>query len=87
MPRKQAHLIVYDIDCVCFVCLTPFSFLPSLAPSPRRLLYPALVTLLVSTLTFPPGFGQFMAGKVGFAHPLDTCYYICFIHAALQLLL
>uniref|UniRef100_A0A8C8JKV4 Chloride channel 2c n=1 Tax=Oncorhynchus tshawytscha TaxID=74940 RepID=A0A8C8JKV4_ONCTS len=29
-----------------------------------RLLYPALVTLLVSTLTFPPGFGQFMAGKL-----------------------
>uniref|UniRef100_A0A8D3BM36 Chloride channel protein 2 n=1 Tax=Scophthalmus maximus TaxID=52904 RepID=A0A8D3BM36_SCOMX len=29
----------------------------------KRLLYPALVTLLVSTLTFPPGFGQFMAGK------------------------
>uniref|UniRef100_A0A8C5AQJ4 Chloride voltage-gated channel 2 n=1 Tax=Gadus morhua TaxID=8049 RepID=A0A8C5AQJ4_GADMO len=30
----------------------------------ERLLYPALVTLLVSTLTFPPGFGQFMAGKL-----------------------
>ncbi|KAF7219339.1 chloride channel protein 2-like [Nothobranchius furzeri] len=30
----------------------------------RRLLYPALVTLLVSSLTFPPGFGQFMAGKL-----------------------
>ncbi|XP_058489631.1 chloride channel protein 2-like isoform X2 [Solea solea] len=30
----------------------------------KRLLYPALVTLLVSTLTFPPGFGQFMAGKL-----------------------
>uniref|UniRef100_A0A4W5L0U7 Chloride voltage-gated channel 2 n=1 Tax=Hucho hucho TaxID=62062 RepID=A0A4W5L0U7_9TELE len=30
----------------------------------KRLLYPALVTLLVSTLTFPPGFGQFMAAKV-----------------------
>lgn len=27
-------------------------------------MYPALVTLLVSTLTFPPGFGQFMAGQV-----------------------
>lgn len=36
----------------------------------RRLLYPALVTLLVSTLTFPPGFGQFMAGKVGSARRL-----------------
>uniref|UniRef100_A0A672IS04 Chloride channel 2c n=1 Tax=Salarias fasciatus TaxID=181472 RepID=A0A672IS04_SALFA len=30
----------------------------------KRLLYPALVTLLISTLTFPPGFGQFMAGKL-----------------------
>ncbi|MBN3298494.1 CLCN2 protein, partial [Amia calva] len=30
----------------------------------KRLLYPALVTLLVSTLTFPPGLGQFMAGKL-----------------------
>uniref|UniRef100_A0AAQ4RRW1 Chloride channel 2c n=1 Tax=Gasterosteus aculeatus aculeatus TaxID=481459 RepID=A0AAQ4RRW1_GASAC len=29
----------------------------------KRLLYPVLVTLLISTLTFPPGFGQFMAGK------------------------
>ncbi|XP_030634625.1 chloride channel protein 2c isoform X2 [Chanos chanos] len=30
----------------------------------KRLLYPALVTLLVFTLTFPPGFGQFMAGTL-----------------------
>ncbi|XP_063061055.1 chloride channel protein 2-like isoform X2 [Engraulis encrasicolus] len=30
----------------------------------KRLLYPALVTLLISTITFPPGFGQFMAGKL-----------------------
>ncbi|KAK5859978.1 hypothetical protein PBY51_021490 [Eleginops maclovinus] len=30
----------------------------------RRLVYPALVTLLVSTLTFPPGLGQFMAGQL-----------------------
>ncbi|XP_037132026.1 chloride channel protein 2-like isoform X2 [Syngnathus acus] len=30
----------------------------------RRLAYPALVTLLVSTLTFPPGLGQFMAGQL-----------------------
>ncbi|KAI2667446.1 Chloride channel protein 2 [Labeo rohita] len=29
-----------------------------------RLVYPAVVTLLVSTLTFPPGFGQFMAGQL-----------------------
>ncbi|XP_028328058.1 chloride channel protein 2-like isoform X3 [Gouania willdenowi] len=30
----------------------------------KRLVYPALVTLLVSTLTFPPGLGQFMAGQL-----------------------
>ncbi|XP_041919508.1 chloride channel protein 2-like isoform X2 [Alosa sapidissima] len=30
----------------------------------KRLLYPALVTLLISTITFPPGFGQFMAGRL-----------------------
>lgn len=30
----------------------------------KRLLYPALVTLLISTITFPPGFGQFMAGTL-----------------------
>ncbi|XP_066535226.1 chloride channel protein 2-like [Hoplias malabaricus] len=29
-----------------------------------RVLYPALVTLVVTTLTFPPGFGQFMAGEL-----------------------
>uniref|UniRef100_A0A8C1WQT8 Chloride channel 2c n=1 Tax=Cyprinus carpio TaxID=7962 RepID=A0A8C1WQT8_CYPCA len=30
----------------------------------KRLLYPALVTVLISTLSFPPGFGQFMAGQL-----------------------
>lgn len=35
----------------------------------RRLLFPALVTLLISTLTFPPGFGQFMAGQVAMVWP------------------
>uniref|UniRef100_A0A3P9HV89 Chloride channel, voltage-sensitive 2a n=1 Tax=Oryzias latipes TaxID=8090 RepID=A0A3P9HV89_ORYLA len=30
----------------------------------KRLMYPALVTLLISTLTFPPGLGQFMAGQL-----------------------
>uniref|UniRef100_A0A665VAC5 Chloride channel protein 2 n=1 Tax=Echeneis naucrates TaxID=173247 RepID=A0A665VAC5_ECHNA len=30
----------------------------------KRLVYPALVTLFVSTLTFPPGLGQFMAGQL-----------------------
>lgn len=39
----------------------------TLSPCFRRLLYPALVTLVISTLTFPPGFGQFMAGRVSCA--------------------
>ncbi|KAJ7990614.1 hypothetical protein DPEC_G00302220 [Dallia pectoralis] len=30
----------------------------------RRLLYPVLVTILVSSLTFPPGFGQFMGSQL-----------------------
>ncbi|XP_029472361.1 chloride channel protein 2 [Rhinatrema bivittatum] len=30
----------------------------------KRLLFPALVTLLIATMTFPPGFGQFMAGQL-----------------------
>ncbi|KAM4589420.1 chloride channel protein 2b isoform 2-T2 [Fundulus diaphanus] len=38
----------------------------------KRLLYPALVTLLISTLTFPPGFGQFMAGKLSQKESLVT---------------
>ncbi|XP_032446439.1 chloride channel protein 2-like isoform X3 [Xiphophorus hellerii] len=38
----------------------------------KRLLYPALVTLLISTLTFPPGFGQFMAGKLTQGESLVT---------------
>ncbi|XP_067379242.1 chloride channel protein 1-like isoform X1 [Channa argus] len=30
----------------------------------RRLVFPAVVTLIIATLTFPPGFGQFMAGEL-----------------------
>uniref|UniRef100_A0A8C9Y8V5 Chloride voltage-gated channel 1 n=1 Tax=Sander lucioperca TaxID=283035 RepID=A0A8C9Y8V5_SANLU len=30
----------------------------------HRLIYPGAVTLIISTLTFPPGFGQFMAGEL-----------------------
>ncbi|KAI5625402.1 chloride channel, voltage-sensitive 2b, partial [Silurus asotus] len=29
-----------------------------------RVLYPAIITLVIATLTFPPGFGQFMAGEL-----------------------
>uniref|UniRef100_A0A3Q2Q6R8 Chloride channel, voltage-sensitive 1a n=1 Tax=Fundulus heteroclitus TaxID=8078 RepID=A0A3Q2Q6R8_FUNHE len=30
----------------------------------HRLIFPAIVTLVIATLTFPPGFGQFMAGEL-----------------------
>uniref|UniRef100_A0AAR2KN70 Chloride channel, voltage-sensitive 1b n=1 Tax=Pygocentrus nattereri TaxID=42514 RepID=A0AAR2KN70_PYGNA len=30
----------------------------------HRLIYPAVVTLIIATFTFPPGFGQFMAGEL-----------------------
>uniref|UniRef100_A0A8B9JGU8 Chloride voltage-gated channel 1 n=1 Tax=Astyanax mexicanus TaxID=7994 RepID=A0A8B9JGU8_ASTMX len=30
----------------------------------HRLIFPAVVTFVVTTLTFPPGFGQFMAGEL-----------------------
>ncbi|XP_062984498.1 chloride channel protein 1 [Elgaria multicarinata webbii] len=29
-----------------------------------RLVYPAVITFLIASLTFPPGFGQFMAGEL-----------------------
>uniref|UniRef100_A0A452EBM8 Chloride channel protein 2 n=1 Tax=Capra hircus TaxID=9925 RepID=A0A452EBM8_CAPHI len=40
----------------------------------QRLLFPALVTLLISTLTFPPGFGQFMAGQLSQKETLVTLF-------------
>uniref|UniRef100_A0A674F5W0 Chloride channel, voltage-sensitive 1a n=1 Tax=Salmo trutta TaxID=8032 RepID=A0A674F5W0_SALTR len=30
----------------------------------HRLIFPGVVTLVIATLTFPPGFGQFMAGEL-----------------------
>ncbi|XP_039550323.1 chloride channel protein 1 isoform X1 [Pimephales promelas] len=30
----------------------------------HRLIYPGAVTLIISSITFPPGFGQFMAGEL-----------------------
>ncbi|KAM6959194.1 chloride channel protein 1a [Aplochiton taeniatus] len=30
----------------------------------HRLIFPAVVTFVIATLTFPPGFGQFMAGEL-----------------------
>ncbi|XP_034722609.1 chloride channel protein 2-like isoform X2 [Etheostoma cragini] len=38
----------------------------------KHLLYPALVTLLISTLTFPQGFGQFMAGKLNMMESMEA---------------
>ncbi|XP_066097002.1 chloride channel protein 2 [Saccopteryx bilineata] len=40
----------------------------------KRLLFPALVTLLISTLTFPPGLGQFMAGQLSQKETLVTLF-------------
>ncbi|XP_041420675.1 chloride channel protein 2 isoform X2 [Xenopus laevis] len=40
----------------------------------KRLLFPALVTLLIATLTFPPGFGQFMAGQLTQKETLVTLF-------------
>ncbi|CAK6441845.1 unnamed protein product [Pipistrellus nathusii] len=40
----------------------------------KRLLFPALVTLLISTLTFPPGLGQFMAGQLSQKETLFTLF-------------
>ncbi|XP_063772672.1 chloride channel protein 2 isoform X3 [Pseudophryne corroboree] len=40
----------------------------------KRLLFPALVSLLISTLTFPPGFGQFMAGQLTQKETLVTLF-------------
>ncbi|XP_072111359.1 chloride channel protein 2-like isoform X4 [Mobula birostris] len=40
----------------------------------KRLLYPAIVTLLIATLSFPPGFGQFMAGKLTQKDTLVTLF-------------
>ncbi|XP_061493432.1 chloride channel protein 2 isoform X2 [Rhineura floridana] len=40
----------------------------------KRLLFPALVTLFIATLTFPPGFGQFMAGQLTQKETLVTLF-------------
>ncbi|XP_073445326.1 chloride channel protein 2 isoform X3 [Dendrobates tinctorius] len=43
----------------------------------KRLLFPAVVTLLISTLTFPSGFGQFMAGQLTQKDTLVTLFDNC----------
>ncbi|XP_076833029.1 chloride channel protein 2-like isoform X2 [Brachyhypopomus gauderio] len=39
-----------------------------------RLVYPALVTFVIATLTFPPGFGQFMAGELTQRETLEAFF-------------
>lgn len=51
MCSSFAVIVIHTRTCVTF-CL------------PSRLIFPAVVTLVITTLTFPPGFGQFMAGEV-----------------------
>uniref|UniRef100_A0A3P8YLM1 Chloride channel protein n=1 Tax=Esox lucius TaxID=8010 RepID=A0A3P8YLM1_ESOLU len=41
----------------------------------HRLIYPGAVTLVIATLTFPPGFGQFMAGEVRKQHQLYSSFF------------
>ncbi|KAG9265320.1 chloride channel protein 2-like [Astyanax mexicanus] len=39
-----------------------------------RVLYPVIVTLVIATLTFPPGFGQFMAGELTQRETLEALF-------------
>ncbi|ERE87839.1 chloride channel protein 1-like isoform 1 [Cricetulus griseus] len=40
----------------------------------HRLLYPAIVTLVIASLTFPPGMGQFMAGELMPREAISTLF-------------
>uniref|UniRef100_A0A668AND4 Chloride channel, voltage-sensitive 1a n=1 Tax=Myripristis murdjan TaxID=586833 RepID=A0A668AND4_9TELE len=42
----------------------PLTLAARSSPPCSRLIFPAVVTLVIATLTFPPGFGQFMAGEL-----------------------
>ncbi|NWI96685.1 CLCN1 protein, partial [Pitta sordida] len=39
-----------------------------------RLIYPGVVTFLIATVTFPPGFGQFMAGELMPREAISTLF-------------
>ncbi|KAJ7335213.1 hypothetical protein JRQ81_013154 [Phrynocephalus forsythii] len=39
-----------------------------------RLVYPGLITFLIASLTFPPGFGQFMAGELMPREAISTLF-------------
>ena len=40
----------------------------------HRFVYPVIVSLLISSLTFPQGFGQYMAGELTLKEALDTLF-------------
>ena len=40
----------------------------------HRFVYPVIVSLFISSLTFPQGFGQFMAGELTIKEALDTLF-------------
>ncbi|NXM76587.1 CLCN1 protein, partial [Serilophus lunatus] len=39
-----------------------------------RLIYPGVITFLIATMTFPPGFGQFMAGELMPREAISTLF-------------
>ena len=47
-----------NLNCHYFYLTFSFLLLDS------RFLYPGMIAILISTLTFPPGLGQFFAGQV-----------------------
>uniref|UniRef100_A0AAR2K9X6 Chloride channel 2c n=1 Tax=Pygocentrus nattereri TaxID=42514 RepID=A0AAR2K9X6_PYGNA len=62
LQELPAFAVIGQVQCMCFFSMSSVD--DELKYYLVRLLYPALVTLLISTLTFPPGFGQFMAGQL-----------------------
>ncbi|NWI57909.1 CLCN1 protein, partial [Calyptomena viridis] len=40
----------------------------------HRLIYPGVITFLIATVTFPPGFGQFMAGELMPREAISTLF-------------
>uniref|UniRef100_A0A7N8Y8W0 Chloride channel, voltage-sensitive 1a n=1 Tax=Mastacembelus armatus TaxID=205130 RepID=A0A7N8Y8W0_9TELE len=58
-------LSVFNKDAVTITALFRTNFLTGKFKQRQiRLVFPAVVTLVIATLTFPPGFGQFMAGEL-----------------------
>lgn len=65
-----------SLSCCGFLC---FLLMAVCVYPPSRLIYPGAVTLIIATLTFPPGFGQFMAGEVrqNQSHALWLLFDVC----------